>query len=471
MKERQRLDVAAVGFLVLCLLFAVHNVGLVLLYHAGASLILVKALASWKEALWLVLAVYGFVTLVRAPDRSKWRGKVQLLDGFVLGYGVFLALHGILFAHGVGTHTPLSRTLLGFKTDIILVLAYALGRVLPTGRNFMRLAAVALAVTMSAVAVAGLIEVMLVPTTAWVSLGLPRYGHDALGLSYTHGAAGLPDNFFIRFGDLLTRRLVSTYVTPLTVAFMAVLTLPLMAVLERRSRFHWPLGAALLTMAACALTITRAGVLVASAAFIVTAFLRGTRPSRAVALAASACALLFMFSPLSKSFTPRMDYGLHPYHPAVRTAGSEPTPATVQTGPTSAIQSLTEPGDSSQGHLSSIREGLVALVHHPVGTGLGSAGVAGSRAGVQTPGEDSYLSLGGETGWLGFGLLVGATGGAIALLYRRRGDDLALALLVGTVGLAVIAAETDLWGDFVVTWSVWWLIGHQARLAATDTAG
>jgi len=125
---------------------------------------------------------------------------------------------------------------------------------------------------------------------------------------------------------------------------------------------------------------------------------------------------------------------------------------------------VTGTDDSVAEHVANLQAGAIQLLHHPLGAGLGEFGTAAARTGASRYGEDIYLVLGGETGWLGLSLLVAITAGSVAMLMRNaRSEPLMLALAVGGASLALIGIESDLWGDFVPTWVFWWLVGHVSR--------
>jgi len=88
-----------------------------------------------------------------------------------------------------------------------------------------------------------------VPTARWLDWGVNLFSN-WLGFQYK-GPAGLPENFFQTLPDgLLLRRMVSTYISPLGIAYTGLLAWPIAVVtsnrtrdvhdaLKRRCLYHW----------------------------------------------------------------------------------------------------------------------------------------------------------------------------------------------------------------------------------------
>src|SRR5205823_7458968 len=112
----------------------------------------------------------------------------------------------------------------------------------------------------SVVAVFGVIELFLVPTRMWLDWGVNQLS-SFMGFKY-NGPQGLPENFFITISDnVYVRRMVSTYVSPLGIAYTGILLVPLAAgviVLRPGSRASKFAAVALaLLILAVALSVTR----------------------------------------------------------------------------------------------------------------------------------------------------------------------------------------------------------------------
>ncbi len=110
---------------------------------------------------------------------------------------------------------------------------------------------------------------------------------------------------------------------------------------------------------------------------------------------------------------------------------------------------------SDSGHISSLAAGMKALVHEPLGTGVGSTGSASLYTGAPTIIENQYLFVAHESGWLGLALFLAIFGLVLWRLYERRRDWLAIGVLAGGVCLAVIGVLLPVFVDDTVA-IVWW---------------
>ena len=71
-------------------------------------------------------------------------------------------------------------------------------------------------------------------------------------------------------------------------------------------------------------------------------------------------------------------------------------------------------------HLRNLRDGIRTVVHHPLGFGLGNAGVSASRTGVELKaGESTYTELGVEIGVAGLAVFLAWMAAVLLALWRR----------------------------------------------------
>jgi hypothetical protein len=110
---------------------------------------------------------------------------------------------------------------------------------------------------------------------------------------------------------------------------------------------------------------------------------------------------------------------------------------------------------SNDGHVSSLRDGVVRLAHQPLGAGVGSTGSASLRGQAPTIVEDQYLFVAHETGWLGLALFAALSGLLIVRLWRRRSDWLSLGAFASGIGLTFIGILLPVWADDTVS-IIWW---------------
>ena len=307
----------------------------------------------------------------------------------------------------------------------------------------------------------GLIELFLVPTRDWLSWGVNQYSA-WLGFHYG-GPQGLPDNFFQTMApDAYLRRMVSTYISPLGIAYTGLLVFPLAVLLldagdQRRERQVLAAAALALLLAGILLSVTRLALfaLVGEVVLMSTFMRRWWLNALVVLVLIGVVAVIFGYPRIG----PVMDSHLQPTQ--------------VRAGIVSA-------GDPSfLEHVSTVLADLKVAVTHPMGEGLGSSGSSAVRfAGAGSsadyaPGESAVLTMFVDTGVIGgvaylalylFGLIQ-----AVSALLRtqRRGLEAALPMVavVGGLALIPITMTSDLWGDFSVTFLFWWAVGSSASTA------
>src|SRR5205823_1169399 len=126
----------------------------------------------------------------------------------------------------------LQQRVIGLRVLLLLPLLYLFGRVFqPRSRADLRWVAWAILGSAAAVGLFGLWELWLVPTPDWFGWGVNQLSA-WLGFVY-NGPKGLPANFFQTTADgLLLRRMVSTYVSPLGIAYAGLVVVPLAVALR-----------------------------------------------------------------------------------------------------------------------------------------------------------------------------------------------------------------------------------------------
>ena len=123
---------------------------------------------------------------------------------------------------------------------------------------------------------------------------------------------------------------------------------------------------------------------------------------------------------------------------------------------------------SNQGHVAAFKNGVVDLVHQPLGRGPGTAGPASVyNHGRVRIAENYFIQIGQEAGWLALGLFVLINAGVGYLLWLRRADPLALSLCAGLIGLSVVNLLSHAWADDTLAY-VWWGL---AGIAMAQQAG
>ena len=476
----------ALGLGVFALGLALHNAALMVLLEAGTPGLVVRALQGWKELL-LVALVFKIgldalrsradgVTRLRAWARATPR-PLLALDCSAIAFAILLLVYLAASSTSMfGTQTSLAQMVLSFRIFILIPLLYALGRIFGwrdvQGLRFSIYMVVAAAVSVAAI---GLVELWFVPTRVWLDLGITRFT-DWQGFVY-HGPGGLPENFFQSTNQGYgLRRMVSTYLSPLGIAYTALLVVPLVVglIVASRRPQGWTWAALALVLISVSFSVTRLALLclvLEAVLWIVVTQRRAT--IFAGVLAFAALGVGFSAYPL---VAPLVTFDLVDVRPPAGAAilgafkQDEPSRPATSAQPAKPVDPdligriVNQEDASIQAHILAVKNGLDFVVHHPLGTGLGSTT---QRFGTATgPGESAFLGIAGEVGLLGGALFAALFGGValvglvgIRLLKEPSAVGLALLVGVGAIGLAPVVMTSAVWGDFSVTFVFWWAAG------------
>jgi hypothetical protein len=408
---------------------ALHNATMDALYAGGIRGDALTAIQAWKDVLLLVgLARMAFD--VQRTRRLPFR--LALPDVLALAFAAIVVLYALIPQNaldGLATHKSIAYAL---RHDLTGVGAYFLGRAFVPRLREVRWLVLAVA---ALVAAWGLIDVYAIHLDWWRHNGTVGYFKNQLGYDYGHGLSGLPDNFVYNNGNEreLTRRLVSTFLSPLGSAYLYAVAL----LLAPRTRLAIPLAA--LTAAGLLWTHTRAAILGLAVGLVVLAAVsRRTWPLAAVvATLAVGFAFLAIFTDIGPTarFTPQ--------ELIVQRAHAR------ETGPTTL-----EP--SAESHWKNLWDGVRTVAEHPQGYGLGNAGEVAFREGVPLrAGESNYTELGVETGLVGALLFIAWNLALLVSLARARRAALAAML----AAVLFVAIQTDAYGIPWLAYCVWWLAG------------
>lgn len=435
---------------------AFHNIAVMALLRLGTPHSVVRAVQGWKEILLLLLAAIAVTAIWRARDRTATWGPLLPSDVVAIGFAAVCFVYFLIPSSVLGTDAGIAQRLVGLRTLMLIPLLYFIGRVITARDDSDRLSVVRLCVAAGAVVtVFGLFELFFVPTSTWLAWGVNQYTA-FLGFTY-HGPLGLPENFFITLPDgTLVRRMVSTYVSPLGIAYTGLVLIPLgLAAMDRRVSQRTAtlvaIGIGLITLG-IALSITRLALIAAVGEAIVLAyFLRRVWIAALVPLIVVAGIAAFL---PNASLTPMVNQDLQPA--------------------SHGHLSWTAPGSdsSTQEHSDYLKTDLLVDLQHPLGLGTGGSTIRyGKLVGT---GESAVLGMFGDLGLLGGLLYI-----ALYLLTIRQGfraltlsraatleDVLPLTAFVAGLALIPISFTSDVWGDLSVTLPFWWAAGASATLCA-----
>jgi glycosyltransferase involved in cell wall biosynthesis len=475
---------------------AFHNLLLMAMLSLDTPSLMVRGVQFWKEAVLVLLAII-VAKKAWATIRSGRMPRLLLPDVVASLFALLVIAYMFVPDSAMGSDTTWAQRLVGFRMLILLPLLYAFGRVFwPVRRSDLIWVARAILGAAVVVGLFGLWELWFVPTSTWLDWGVKQFT-SWLGFAYK-GPQGLPENFFqSTAGGLGLRRMVSTYISPLGIAYTGLLLVPVVVALVSTKRgeahlsrwFRWT--ALVLVVVSILFSMTR-GALVSMVAELALLFLL-FRSLRVLAIACVVTlAVGFMlfeyvnFGPLVtfdlKDVRPPAGYALVLQLARAISGASDvhqPTghnlPNPTESGEL-VERTISAEDPSASGHLAALKHGIEYVQRHPLGTGLGSAVPRYGTA--EGPGESALLATAGELGVIGVLLYIAMY--AFALWYglrafwRVRGDPLlsafALVAPVGGFALIPIMITSNVWGNFSVTFLLWWCAGFNLALCERNRA-
>jgi hypothetical protein len=439
---------------------SIHNLVLMILLRLNTPAIALRMVQSWKDGILLLL-----LGLVVVRGTASWRRgrrpKLLPIDWIMLAFTAVVLVYFVLPGSVTGGHASLTQRLLGARVLLLLPFLYLFGRVFfSTDRADLVWNLTFIAGSAAVVSVAGLLELWLIPTKTWIDAGANLLSA-WFGFHY-RGPGGLPENFFQSAGPgYYLRRMVSTYVSPLPIAYTGLLIVPLAVTLlvnARANRFRW-LRAAILTLVVTGIlfSITRLAIVLLVLEFVLLAAIwrRWWLVVATAMVTLSVAAVLYGYPHVGPLVTADVRSVIHrPSHLGI----------------------LSQNDPSAAEHSATLAQDLQYVLQHPLGSGVGSSiNRFGQAAGT---GESAVFDIFGEIGVIGGILYMAAYG--LVLVYglrawlRFRGDPLLSALamvsLVGALALAPITATSDVWSEFTVTFLLWWAAGFTVSLANSGQA-
>jgi len=445
-----RVPFRAFGVLVAGMAF--HNFILMVLLRLDTPAVMVRVIQLWKEGILLLLAAMVAERAWRA-SRSGKLPQLSPIDWVAGAFTLLLLVYLVMPARILHGEAGLARRLVEFRQLFQIPLLYLYGRVFwPARREDLTWAFRLILGAAGVVGLFGIVELFFIPTTTWLSWGVTQLS-DWLHYAY-NGPQHIPDYFFQTTSNgLLLRRMVSTYVSPLGIAYTGLLIVPLAVTLydARRSGLKpWFRGAALaLLIAAILLSVTRLAVGLLAVEMVLLLLLLRRRWLWIGVPVVAVLALTVLFEYVH--FGPLLTIDLKP-------VGNRPAVVTVVGG------SASDP--SVRGHVATLKTDIVYAIKHPLGTGLGSSihqfGTSGGRG--ESAIFDVFDDAGVVTGLLYLALYALALYCGFRAWQAVREDPMASAIpLVACVGglvLAPLALTSEVNGDFSVTFLFWWAAGY-----------
>jgi hypothetical protein len=415
-----------------------HNLVMAMLWDAGVRGFALDVVSAWKEVL-LALA-FGAIA---------WRSrgvpfKATSTDWLALAYTAFVVVYALVPQDWLGGDASTRGVLYALRHDLTPVAAYFLGRgITLTHRDREQIGWMILGVA-GVVAAWGLVDIYTISLQTWRDSGVPGWFREQLGLDYSNGLSGLPENWVYNPGDERPlRRLVSTFLSPLATGYLLVVAI-LVAATWRGSRWlPW-----LMALLAAGLLFTYSRTSIAALVFGLAVLAYALRTWWPVAAAAVLLATAFFFVRAYPDIAPETRFT--PAELQIQRAGGQ---AEETSG------NPLDPGESSfESHLDSLRDGIDTVVEHPYGYGLGNSGVTAKRTGREIKaGESTYTELGVEIGLLGMLAFIAWNVSLLRVTLRRApwlGASLAAVLVLGI--------QTDVIGVHWLAFVLWALAGERA---------
>ncbi len=415
-----------------------HNLVMAELWDAGVRNSALDVVSAWKELL-LALALGAIVW-----SRRGIPFKATTTDWLALVYTAFVLLYALVPQDWLGGDASARGVLYALRHDLTLVAAYFVGRGITLSHRDRERVGWAILGVAAFVAAWGLVDIYVISLQTWRDSGVPGWFREQLGLEYSNGLSGLPENWVYNPGDERPlRRLVSTFLSPLATAYLLLVAIVLAAT-WRGSRWL-PVLTALL---AVGLLFTYSRTSLVALAVGLAALAYSLRTWWPVAAAAVLIASAFFFVRAYPDIAPETRF----------------TPAELEIQRAGGREEETsgdplDPGESSFGsHLDSLRDGLETVVEQPYGYGLGNAGVTAKRTGKEIKaGESTYTELGVELGLLGMLAFI-AWNVSLVRVTLRRAPWLGASL----VAVLVLAIQTDVIGVHWLAFVLWALAGERA---------
>jgi hypothetical protein len=438
---------------------AVHNFLLMILLRLGTPAFAVRVVQSWKEGILILLGA-----LVAQRAWRAWRGKMpwprlRPMDWVAAAFAALLLIYLMTPAGILHNEPGYARRVIEFRQLFLIPLLYLYGRVFwPARREDLTWVFKLILGAAAVVGLFGIIELFLIPTMTWQTWGITQLS-DWLHYAY-NGPQHFPDYFFQTTSEgLLLRRMVSTYVSPLGIAYTGLLIVPLAARLldaRRTGLPTWFKGMSIaLLVVAITFSVTRLAIALLVIEMMLLLILLRRRWLLVAVPIVCVVSLVVVFEYVN--FGPLATYELksvpvRPKHMGL-VSGSSSDP-------------------SIRGHLATLRTDIQYAIVHPLGTGLGSSihqfGSSGGR------GESAIFDVFDDAGLVTGALYLALYAMAIYQgfrAWRSRADDpllsaIPLVACVGGLILAPIALTSEVNGDFSVTFLFWWAAGFSLTARA-----
>jgi hypothetical protein len=328
----------------------------------GVSGIHMNIFKSWKDLLLLVALLYWGFNIMKNPERIEFKDKkVIIFSGL---FAVFELLYIVL---PIGPANFIQK-IYSFRTDTIYLFFFILGFLL-RNLEIIKIQRVVL-YTGLLFSFIGIIERIISPIPLLIWLGMPDYTfYMTGGLPQTLG--GLPYTYWAVGG---IRRVGSLLLNPLDFAAFSLFALPTVLIIKNGTK---RIAAAIILGIGIIFSLSRMPIMILGL-FIVGFLISKVKNIKKV-LVLSSTILGILFILILAIFGEFRSY---------------------------VINTVTFKEPSAEGHMNEWLMAIENISRHPFGMGLATSGSAGARYGNFGGGENQYLILGVQLGWLGVAIFI-----------------------------------------------------------------
>lgn len=382
-----------------------HFLFLVILYvQLGLPAELVRAVASWKEALLFgTLAVVAFSALAKGRvPRLTW------IDAVAVAWLLLLLLYALFHDLFFDWDSSLMVRVYGLRDWLLYIVPFFIGRLVPISERQTKTVLKLIVYSGAFVSIVGLIDYFFIPVSAHIALGVVRYYNEIYNQSWN---TQLPYwTYLPGLGN--TRRLTSYMFSGQNFALSFLILMPVMVYNYRARLTKWRGLILAAGVTALLLSITRATIVVCALQAVIVLWMTGAK--RTVLYAGYALAWLIL---AALAVSPNLrDY---------------------------VVGTLTFTEASAATRPQQWMDGIASAIEMPFGYGIGSTGLSSSRLGVQIAAvegsETAYLKITGALGIPGLLLWLAWFTGIIlaSLLVVRRTSGLKRGVSVITIAIAI----------------------------------
>ncbi len=374
----------------------------IVLFHffdiRGVSLNIFKA---WKDMLLLIALLYWGIYQIKNPSVFKIKDKKVLF--FV---SMFALLELIYILLPIGPANFLQKVY-SFRTDTFYLFFFFLGMLIPK-LDFNKILKVIL-YTGLVFSVIGIFERFINPVPLLIWLGMPDYTLYMTGsLPYTQG--GMPYTYWAAGG---IRRVGSLLLNPLDFAAYSLFALPTIFIIKSNKK---RIAASIILGLGVIFTLSRMPILILFLQVLGFIIIYNIKHIKKVLIWGTGVAF-FLFILIFTTMENLRNY---------------------------IIDTITFKEPSAQGHLHDWLLALENLNKHSLGMGLATSGSAGARFGTFGGGENQYLILGVQMGWIGIVIFIGMLISILFYLVKHYKENKIVNIwLISTILLLMLSGITQ----------------------------